>query len=360
MSVKRDYYEVLEVEKSANGDEIRRSYRKLALKYHPDRNQGDSEAELKFKEATEAFSILSDEQKRAQYDRFGHQAAGAGFDFDNAGMGDIFTHFQDMFSDFFGGFGGQAGGYGGGRRGPARGQDTRVRATLTLAEAMEGVKKEVQIRGAAPCESCNGTGAKNGSQPKTCGTCAGTGQVNTQRGFIMFSTTCPTCHGQGTVIGDPCDECNGERYVEKRRKVLVSFPAGIDEGQRLRVPEQGMPGQQGAPAGDLYVDVDLEEDERFERDGFDLGTRLNISFADAALGGKGSVELPNGETVKVEYKSGTQPGTVQTIKKQGFPQLDGRGRGDLHVLLEVAVPKKLSRKAKKLIKELQDELGEVG
>ncbi len=352
MSEKRDYYEILEVERTSSDDEIRRSYRKLALKYHPDRNKDNPEAEAKFKEATEAFTVLSDEKKRAQYDRFGH--AQSGFDFDNAGMGDIFSHFQDMFSDFFGGFGGRS--YGG-SRGPQRGQDTRIRATLSLREMMEGVKKEVHVRGAAPCDTCSGSGAKEGSKPQTCTTCGGTGQATTQRGFIMFSTTCPSCGGQGRVIGDPCDSCHGERYVEKRRKVLVTFPAGIDGGQRLRVPGQGMPGQPGADPGDLYVDVEMEPNDRFERDGFDIGTRETISFAEAALGGKREVELPDETKVEVSFDAGTQPGTVLTLKKKGLPHLNRKERGDLHVLLEVEVPRKLSRKAKNLIKELEQELG---
>lgn len=356
MSEKRDFYEVLGLERNASEDDIRRAYRKLALKYHPDRNQGDASAEAKFKEATEAYSVLSDAEKRAKYDRFGH--TGGGFDFDNAGMGDVFSHFQDMFSDFFGGFGGGFGGGGGRPRGPQRGQDIRVSAQLSLRETMEGAKKEVQIRGAAPCETCDGSGAKAGLAPQTCSNCGGSGQATTQRGFIMFSTTCPKCRGQGRVIGDPCESCHGERYVEKRRKVLVSFPAGIDGGQRLRVPGQGMPGQPGAEPGDLYVDVEMAEDPDFERDGFDIGTRRKITFADAALGGECTVKLPDETEVKIEYPAGTQPGTVITTKKKGLPHLDRRGRGDLHVLLEVSVPKKLSRKAKKLVEELRAELDE--
>jgi molecular chaperone DnaJ len=354
MSEKRDYYEVLGVDKGETEDNIRRAYRKLALKFHPDRNKGDPSAEGKFKEATEAYSVLSDEQKRAQYDRFGHQGMSGGFDFDNAGMGDIFSHFQDMFSDFFGGF---QGGGGGRQRGPQRGQDTRVHEKLTLREMMEGVKKEVHVRGAAPCETCAGSGAKKGSEPKTCSHCGGSGQAATQRGFIMFQTTCPACRGQGRVISDPCGDCHGERYVEKKRKVLVSFPAGIDGGQRLRVPGQGMPGQPGAEPGDLFVDVEMVEDPNFERDGFDIGTRERISFAQAALGGEISIEMPDENSVKVDWPAGTQPGTVLTAKKKGLPYLDRRNRGDLHVLLEVVVPKKMSRKAKKLIKELDAELG---
>lgn len=354
MSEKRDYYEVLVVERQASEDDIRKAYRKLALKYHPDRNKGDPEAEAKFKECTEAYTVLSDADKRAQYDRFGHAGMGGGFDFQNAGMGDIFSHFQDMFSDFFGGFGG-GGGFGN-QRGPQRGQDTRVRATITLAEAMVGAKKEVQIRGAAPCEVCSGSGAKAGTEPKTCSTCGGRGQATTQRGFIMFQTTCPTCQGAGRIVSDPCEACSGQRYVEKRRKVLVTFPAGIDGGQRLRVPGQGMPGLPGTEPGDLYVDVEVEAHDEFERDGFDIGTRRQISFADAALGGDFSIHLPDESEVGVSYPAGTQPGTVLTVSGKGLPRLDRRGKGDLHVLVEVRVPQKLSRKAKKLIEELRQEL----
>lgn len=348
MSEKRDFYEVLGVERDASEDDIRRAYRKLALKYHPDRNQNDPEAEAKFKEATEAFSVLSDEQKRQQYDQFGH--ASGGFDFQNAGMGDIFSHFQDMFSDFFGGFGG-----GGGSRGPARGQDVRVRHTITLSEAMQGTKKEVQTHGAAPCEVCSGSGAKPGTQPKTCGTCGGRGQVATQRGFMVFATTCPACHGNGRVVSEPCEACKGQRYVEKRRKVLVTFPAGIDSGQRLRVPGQGMPGEPGAEPGDLYVDVEVEEHPDFERDGFDIGTRRQVSLVDAILGGKLQFKLPDETEVELPYPAGTQPGTVLTVSGKGLPRLDRRGRGDFHVLIEVKIPQKLSRKAKKLVEELRAE-----
>jgi len=354
MSEKRDFYLVLVVERTASEDEVRRAYRKLALQYHPDRNKDDPDAETKFKEATEAYTVLSDADKRAHYDRFGHAGmAGNGFDFQNAGMGDIFSHFQDMFSDFFGGIGGA----GGQQRGPQRGQDTRVRASISLSEAMQGAKKEVHVRGAAPCDKCQGTGAKAGTQPQVCSTCAGKGQVATQRGFIMFQTTCPSCRGQGRVVSDPCDACDGQRYVEKRRKVLVTFPAGIDSGQRLRVPSQGMPGLPGTEPGDLYVDIEVESHPDFERDGFDIGTRERVSFADAALGGGFAITLPDDTQVDVTFPAGTQPGTVLTVNGKGLPRLDRRGRGDLHVLVEVHIPKKLSRKAEKLIEELKQELG---
>jgi molecular chaperone DnaJ len=358
MSEKRDYYEVLEVSKDASADDVRKAYRKAALKYHPDRNPDDPSAEAKFKEATEAYSVLSEQEKRAQYDRFGHAGMGGGFDFQQAGMGDILSQFQDLFSDFFGGFGG----FGGQRRrqrGPERGQDVRVEAQISLKDAFEGTKHEVGIRGSAPCDTCNGSGAAEGSRPERCAQCGGHGQVTTQRGFIMFSTTCPRCRGTGEQIEKPCQDCSGTRYVEKKRKVLVTFPAGIDSGQTLRVPGQGMPGPANGVPGDLYVDVMLEDDERFQRDGQDLVARREISFPEAALGSELTVELPDGASVSAEIPAGTQPSTVITIRGKGMPRLDGRGRGDLHIVTEVAVPKKLSRRAKKLLEELGEELGEA-
>lgn len=357
MSEKRDFYEVLGVERSSGDDDIRRAYRKLALKYHPDRNPDNPEAETRFKEATEAFTVLSDAEKRATYDRFGHAGLGAGgFDFNNAGMGDLFSHFQDMFSDFFGGFGGQAGR----RRGqtPQRGQDVRVEGVISLKDAMTGCKHQVTVRGSATCGTCNGTGAKAGSRPQDCVGCGGTGQMTTQRGFIMFSTTCTRCGGTGQVVGDPCETCHGQRFLEKERTVLVTFPAGIDSGQRLRVPGQGMPGPTNAPPGDLYVDVEVLADERFEREGADLGIRQTVSYRDAALGSSLVIALPDDSTVKVKVKAGTQPGSVITLRGEGMPRLNG-GRGDLHVVIGVAVPKKLSRRAKKLLEQLDEELGGV-
>lgn len=363
MSEKRDYYEVLAVGSNANADEIRKAYRQAALKYHPDRNPGDKNAEDRFKEATEAYSVLSDEQKRTAYDRFGHAGlGGAGVDFSGVGVNDILNHFQDMFSDFFGGFGG--GGFNGAqpnrRRSAQRGQDVRVSAEVTLADAMHGGKHEIEIRGHAPCETCTGTGAKPGTSPSKCQPCRGTGQVTAQRGFIMFSSPCARCRGTGTMISDPCETCNGAGSTERQRRVLVSFPAGIDSGQRLRVPAQGMPGPNGTPPGDLYVDVEIVHDERFERQGDELGTRVRVPFASASLGGEVEVELPDSSLVTVQVAAGTQPGTVIAIRGQGMPRLDRSGRGDLHVIVDVQVPTKLSKRARKLIKELEDELGTAG
>jgi molecular chaperone DnaJ len=357
MTDKRDYYEVLGVSREASSDEIRRAYKQAALKHHPDRNPGDESAEAKFKEATEAYSVLSDAEKRATYDRFGHaglQGSG-GFDFSGAGIGDILSHFQDMFSDFFGGF---TGDFGSNRpRAPRRGQDVRVDGSVTLREAMLGTKKEVSVNGLAPCEACDGTGAAPGTKPQSCPTCRGVGQVTSQRGFIMFSQTCPRCSGAGKVITDPCQDCDGKGRVSRRRTVLVTFPAGIDTGQRLRVPGQGMPGPPGTPPGDLYVDVEVEEDELFERHGHDLITREHLSFAEATLGTKIIVDLPDDTSVTVKVDPGTQPGSVIRLRGKGVPRLDRRARGDLHVVLQVTVPKKLSRRARKLLQQLDEELG---
>jgi molecular chaperone DnaJ len=354
MSQKRDYYEVLGVARGANEDEIRKAYRQAALKHHPDRNPGDQSAEAKFKEATEAYSVLSDGEKRGQYDRFGHAGVqGGGFDFAGAGVADIFSHFQDMFSDFFGagsGFGPNP------RRRQQRGDDVRSEAVITLAQAMTGVKQEVEVIGAAPCETCSGSGAAPGSSPERCRQCNGNGQVTTQRGFIMFSSPCPVCQGSGTLLTNPCNDCRGSGRKEKRRTVVVTFPAGIDSGQRLRVPGQGMPGPGTSPAGDLYVDVHVQSDPQFEREGADLIAQRKVSFSGAALGTQLEIVLPDQDKVTVKVPTGTQPGTVISLDGKGLPRLDRRGRGQLHVVVNVHVPKSLSRKARKALEEISEEI----
>lgn len=349
MTQKRDYYEILGVAKDASADDIRKAYRQSALKNHPDRNPGDSSAEARFKEATEAYQVLADDDKRGRYDRFGHQGVEGLPDMG----GDIFSHFQDIFSEFFGGAGG------GQRRrgGPARGQDIRVQQRLTLKDAMLGCKREVVLRTPSACEECSGSGAKPGTKRKQCGTCGGVGQVSTSRGFVMFTQTCPECAGEGTVVKTPCTTCKGAGAVEKTRKVNVTFPPGVDTGQRLRVPGQGMPGHQGGPSGDLYVDIEVAPDERFDRDGADLITRAKVSFAEATLGGAAELPLPDDTTVKVDVPAGTQPGEVITVKAKGMPRVDGRGRGALQVVVQVEVPRGLSSRAKELLQELDEELG---
>jgi molecular chaperone DnaJ len=357
MTSKRDYYEVLGVAKDVGPDELRKAYKKLALKHHPDRNQGDAEAEAKFKEATEAFGILSDEDKRARYDRFGHAGVEGGF---NAGSGDIFSHFQDIFSEFFGGSGMGGFGFGGQQRQgqQRRGQDARTQVRLTLKEAVIGCKKEVAVRAPAACDDCHGSGAAKGSSRIACVMCGGAGQVTSARGFVMFTQACPRCEGQGTIVEKPCKKCGGGGYVEKSKKVVVNFPPGIDSGQRLRVSGQGMAGPAKSPPGDLYVDIEVEQDNRFEREQNDLITHLPISFAQAAVGTSLTLELIDGSKLNVDIPAGTQPGDVISFRNKGVPSVDGRGgKGTLHVVARVTVPKELSPKAKELLDQLDRELG---
>jgi molecular chaperone DnaJ len=358
MSSKRCYYEVLAVAREASADEIRRAYKQLALKHHPDRNQGDHTAEAQFKEVNEAYQVLQDEEKRRLYDQFGHAAFDGSLQqggFPGGGAGDVFSHMQDLFSEMFSGGGG---GFGG--RQPRRGGDLRVQQRLTLEEAAFGVKKELVVHAPARCGDCGGTGAKAGTKPETCPHCRGAGHVSNARGFVMFTATCPKCQGQGVVIKHACRSCEGHGVVERPRKVVVAFPAGVDAGQRLRVPGQGLPGPNGAQAGDLYVELDVEEDSRFERDGADLVTRVHVSFTDAALGA--DIEVPAIEQgqpdkkVAVVLPPGTQPGAVITLKGHGIPRLDGRGRGSIVVVVQVEVPKALSGRARELLAELDAEL----
>jgi molecular chaperone DnaJ len=356
MSSKRDYYEVLSVSKDASADELRKAYKREALKHHPDRNPGDTEAELRFKEASEAYQVLCDDEKRAIYDRFGHAglqggAGGSGFD----GISDVFAHMQDLFSEMFSG----SMGFGGSSR-QRRGVDLRLQQRITMREAVFGCKREVNVRAPATCTDCGGSGAKAGTKPEACAHCRGTGQVTSARGFVMFTSTCQRCQGAGRVVRQACPSCAGHGAVERARKVTVTFPAGIDAGQRLRVPGQGAPGPGGAPAGDLYVEIDIEGDDRFERDGVDLVTRVRIPFTDAALGSEVLVAAlepePEEAALTLSVPPGTQSGAVFTMKGHGVPRLDGRGRGSLVVIVQVDVPTALTAKARELLAELDAEL----
>ncbi|MBX3232726.1 MAG: molecular chaperone DnaJ [Labilithrix sp.] len=358
MSEKRDYYEVLGVERAASAEELRKAYKREALKHHPDRNPGDAAAESKFKECNEAYQVLSNAEKRQIYDQFGHAGLEGGMGGGDAS--DVFAHMQDLFAEMFsGGFGFG----GGGRRQQRRGGDLRVQARLTLREAAFGLKREITVNAPTRCEDCQGSGAKAGTKPETCAHCRGSGHVSNARGFVMFTTPCPRCQGQGVTIKDHCKTCKGHGAVEKARTVVVGFPPGIDSGQKLRVPGQGMPGPNGAPAGDLYVEIDVEEDARFERDGADLVTRVHVSFADAALGAEVKVpslgekiDDPADTTITHKIPAGTQSGAVFQIRGQGMPRLDGRGRGTLVGVVQVDVPTKLSDRAKALLVELEAEL----
>ena len=355
MSEKRDYYEVLSVERTASAEEVRKAYKREALKHHPDRNPGDASSEAKFKACNEAYQVLSDDAKRRIYDQFGHaglEGGGGGFE----GAGDVFAHMQDLFSEMFSG--GIGGGYGPQRGAPRRGGDLRVQQRLTLKDAAFGCKREVVVHAPTRCGDCAGSGARAGTKPETCPQCRGAGHVSNARGFVMFTTPCPRCQGQGAVIKQACGSCAGHGVVQKARKVAVSFPAGIDAGQRLRVQGQGMPGPGGSEAGDLYVEIDVEEDPRFERDGADLVTRAHVTFSDAALGAE--IQVPSLEDesamVTVGIPAGTQPGSVLTVKGQGIPRLDGRGRGSLAVVVQVDVPNVLTERARELLGELDAEL----
>ncbi len=358
MSSKRCYYEVLGCAREASAEDLRKAYKKEALKHHPDRNPGNPGAECAFKEVNEAYQVLSDEAKRRVYDQFGHAGIEGNAGFDGGGMGDVFSHMQDLFAEMFsGGFGFN----GGGRQ--RRGGDLRVQQRLTLREAAFGCKREVTVQAPSRCDDCHGTGAAAGTKPETCGQCRGTGQVSNQRGFVMFTAPCQKCHGRGHVLKSACKSCRGEGVVAKPRRVMVTFPAGIDSGQRLRVQGQGMAGPNGVAPGDLYVEIDVEEDPRFERDGADLVTRVHVSFAEAALGAE--IRVPSLEPAKeendeptntLELPAATQPGAVFTMKGQGVPRLDGRGRGSLVVVVQVDVPAELSPRARELIAELEGEL----
>ncbi len=356
MSSKRDYYEVLSVVRECSTDELRKAYRREALKHHPDRNPGDAAAEARFKEINEAYQVLADDNKRRIYDQFGHAGldgsmnGGAGFE----GVSDVFAHMQDLFAEMF-----STGGNGGGGR-ARRGADLRVQTRLILREAAFGCKRELTVRAPAPCTDCAGSGAKAGTKPEACAQCRGSGQVSNARGFVMFTSTCPRCRGVGRVVKHPCPTCAGHGAVERPRKVTVTFPPGIDAGQRLRVPGQGIPGPGGVASGDLYVEVDVEDDPRFERDGADLVARVRVPFTDAALGAEISVPgLEPGDedaTLPLAIPAGTQSNAVFTMKGSGIPRLDGRGRGALVVVVQVEVPTSLTSRARELLEELSTEL----
>jgi len=347
---KRDYYELLDVERNASADDIKKAYRKLALKYHPDRNPDNPEAEEQFKAGSEAYAVLSDPDKRRRYDQFGH----AGVEGQQGGfqdMGDIFSQFNDLFGDFFGG-GGQS------RRrrdGPSQGADLRTVMQLTLAEAVFGAKKDVELAHPSPCDTCQGTGAKDG-QLSTCTTCNGKGQVAHARGPFLMSSTCPACHGRGSVPKDVCTTCRGSGETQVQRKVKVTIPPGIDHGQTLRVASQGQAGRKGGPSGHLYVTVDVADDARYERQGQDLVHELKVPFPTAALGGEVEIPTLEGDKANAKIPAGTQPGQTVVVKGYGVPRLDGRGRGDLIAVVQIDVPKKLSWKTKGLLKDLREAL----
>jgi molecular chaperone DnaJ len=350
---KRDYYTVLGVPRDASDQDIKSSYRRLALKYHPDRNPGDKAAEDQFKEAAEAYSVLADDDKRARYDRFGHAAVsgaqgGAGFD------PTIFAEFDDIFGslgDIFG-----LGGMFGNRRrgGPQRGADLRYDLGITFAQAATGSEPTIQIPRREACETCRGSGAAAGTVPMQCPQCRGAGQLRYQQGFFTVARTCGECRGSGRVVTKPCPACRGMGSTEQQRKLKVRIPAGIATGQRLRLMGEGEAGALGGPPGDLYVVIEVEEHPFFQRDGNDLACQIPVNFTTLALGGEIKVPSVGGDTESLKIPEGTATGSLFRLRGKGMPDVSGRGRGDLLVTVQALTPRKLTREQRKLLEQLAE------
>ncbi len=357
MSVEADYYELLEVQRTADDATIKSSYRKLAMRWHPDKNPGDSDAEARFKAISEAYDCLKDPQKRAAYDRFGHEAfkqgmSGGGGPGGGAGAG--FSDLGDIFETIFGSaFGG------GGRQQARRGADLRYDMEITLDEAFHGKQAEIEIEVSTRCEPCDGSGAEPGTGTRRCNLCGGHGQVRAQQGFFMVERTCPTCHGRGEVIEKPCRNCRGEGRVDQPQKLEVNIPPGVDTGTRIRLAGKGEAGPFGSPAGDLYIFIHIKRHGVFEREGTDLITRVPIAFTTAALGGEIAIPGLDGASIGIDIPAGIQSGKQLRKRGAGMPVLQGRGRGDLIVEIMVETPTKLTARQKELLRELQEtETGE--
>ncbi|HEX8458329.1 MAG TPA: molecular chaperone DnaJ [Pyrinomonadaceae bacterium] len=351
---KKDYYEILGVGRNASEQELKSAYKRLAIRYHPDKNPGDAEAEEKFKEVAEAYGVLSNAEQRARYDRYGHAgvSGGAGV---NWGAQQGFGGIEDILGDLFGFgdvFGGRAGGAGSGRRSSAqRGADLRYDLEITLEQAAEGMTAQLRIPRLETCDTCTGTGAKAGTQPESCQTCGGAGQVRYQQGFFSVARTCGACRGTGRIIKNPCETCKGAGRVERERQMEVKVPAGVETGSRLRITGEGEGGTQGGTAGDLYVVIHVKEHEQFERQGSNLYAAVPVTFAQAALGAEIMVKTLNGEQ-PLKIPAGTQTGTVFRLKGHGMPVLGGRGHGDLFVSVALRTPTTLTREQRRLLEEL--------
>lgn len=365
MADKRDFYEVLGIQKGASEDEIKKAYRKMAKQYHPDLNPGDKEAEAHFKEVNEAYEVLSDPEKKARYDQFGHAGvdpnfgggAGAGGFSGDVDFGDL----GDIFSSFFGG-----GGFGGGGRrqdpnAPRRGSDAAASVILSFEEAARGCKKKVNVQRISTCPDCNGSGAKKGTSPKTCPDCGGRGQVvqnqRTPFGVMQTQSTCSRCRGRGRIVDTPCPTCGGQGRIRRTEQVGINIPAGINEGQVLSIPGKGNAGQNGGPAGDLQIEVSVRPHALFERDGFNIWYEMPITYAQAALGAEVEVPTLDGK-IPFTIKEGTQPGDVLRVKGKGIPYLNGRGIGDLLLKIVVEVPKGLNAEQKKLLEKFEASTGD--
>lgn len=350
-AVKQCYYEVLGVSKTASGDDLKKSYRKLAMEFHPDRNPGNKEAEHKFKVLSEAYDILRDEQKRAAYDRYGHAAfeqggggqGGGGFGFDfGAGFADIF---DEMFGDMMG--------RRGGRQGPARGQDLRYNMEISLEESFHGKKASITIPSSIACEKCKGSGSKDGAAPSTCPGCRGAGKIRSQQGFFTVERICPTCHGGGKVISDPCQKCGGGGRTRKEKTLDVTIPPGVEEGTRIRLAGEGEAGMHGAPAGDLYIFLAISPHRMFQRDGANLFMRMPIPMTTAALGGEVEMPVIDGSKIKVQIPPGCQNGHRFRLKGKGMSVLRSTARGDMFLEAAIEVPVNLTDKQRKLLEEFE-------
>ena len=358
---KRDFYDVLGVGKSADEKELKAAYRKQAKQLHPDANPGDKTMDARFKELNEAYDVLKDPQKKAAYDRFGHQAFEAGMgggrnpggpEF-NSSMSDIF---EDLFGDFMGGQRGQGGrGRGRGGNGAARGADLRYNMEISLTEAFTGKTAQIRVPSSVSCEVCNGSGAKAGSAPKTCATCSGQGAVRSQSGFFTVERTCPTCQGRGQVISDPCGNCGGQGRVTKERTLSVNIPAGVEDGTRIRLASEGEAGLRGGPSGDLYIFLSVRAHEFFQRDGADLFCKVPVSMAVASLGGEIEVPTIDGKKARVTVPDGTQAGKQFRLKAKGMPVLRSSQSGDMYIQVSVETPVNLSKRQRELLREFDKE-----
>ncbi|PWC52939.1 molecular chaperone DnaJ [Azospirillum sp. TSO22-1] len=361
---KQDYYELLGVAKTASADDLKKAYRKLAMQYHPDRNPGNDEAEHKFKEINEAYDVLKDEQKRAAYDRFGHQAfenggrgapgggfGGGGFDFGGGGFADIF---DEMFGEFMGGGRRQGGG------GSGRGQDLRYNLEIGLEEAFKGSQATVRVPTSVACESCSGTGAAAGTQPITCPTCAGHGKVRAQQGFFTIERTCPACHGQGRIIKDACKSCGGAGRQRKEKTLQVNIPAGVEDGTRIRLAGEGEAGLRGSPPGDLYIFLAIAPHPLFQRDGANIHCRVPIPMVTAALGGAVEVPTIDGTKAKITVPAGTQSGHQFRLKGKGMSVLRSPHRGDMFIQAMVETPMNLTKRQQELLREFEKAGGKDG
>ncbi|HEY7774204.1 MAG TPA: molecular chaperone DnaJ [Marinagarivorans sp.] len=350
---KRDYYEVLGVAKGVDEKELKKAYRRIAMKCHPDRNPGDAAAEEQFKEASEAYEVLSDSRKRAAYDQYGHagvdSGAGGGGGF-GGGSGNFSDIFGDVFGDIFGGAGG------GRRGGPARGSDLRYTLDLSLEDAVKGTSVKIKVPTLVSCKPCSGSGAKPGTQPKTCTTCGGVGQVRMQQGFFQVQQTCPTCRGKGKEISEPCSSCHGQGRVEETKTLSVKVPPGVDTGDRIRLSGEGEAGTDGGPAGDLYVQVSVNEHEFFQRDGKNLYCEVPISIFDACLGGELEVPTLDGR-VKLKVPAETQTGKLFRLRGKGVTPVRGGSAGDLLCRVVIETPVSLTAKQKDLLQELKSSMG---